>query len=106
MKFGNLREICLWPHLAVKGLKVKVVVFVIVVVLFFFFVFLLFLVSNHTLLLGQRQPQFTTEVSLTEREGASRLGLCQEQVFKSTCKNSNYQWNKLNQNCETYSTYL
>ena len=21
MKFGNLVEICLWPHLAVKGLK-------------------------------------------------------------------------------------
>ena len=23
MKFGNLVEICLWPHLAVKGLKVR-----------------------------------------------------------------------------------
>ena len=57
MKFGNLLEICLWPHLAVKGLNVKVVVFVIVVMIFFFFAFQLFLVSNNTLLLGQRQPQ-------------------------------------------------
>ena len=23
MKFGNLVEICLWPHLAVKGLSTK-----------------------------------------------------------------------------------